>query len=74
MYRNLKNILPELHVILACDNEHQKMFPILPMTGFKNSKNLRSHLVRAVVNHMEERNLFVTYAVSPKILNSFNNK
>ena len=48
VFRHLKNQLEELHVILACDEAHKKVFPEVPIIGFKNNKNLKSHLVRAV--------------------------
>ena len=47
VFRHLKNQLKELHVILACDEAHKKVFPEVPIIGFKNNKNLESHLVRA---------------------------
>ena len=49
-----KNQLKELHVILACDETHKKVFPELPIIGFKNNKNLKSHLVRAVLPDINE--------------------
>ena len=47
MFGQLKPQLKELLVILACDEDHKKLFPEVPFIGFKNSKNLNSHLVRA---------------------------
>lgn len=30
-------------MILACDEEQEKIFPDVPVIVFKNSKNLKSH-------------------------------
>ena len=36
--------LEELHVILESDYQHKKVFPDVPMIGFKINKNLKAHL------------------------------
>ena len=54
VFRHLKNQLKELHVILACDEAHKKVFPEVPIIGFKNNKNLKSHLVRAALPDINE--------------------
>ena len=46
--------MKELQVILACDKYHKKVFPEVPIIGFKNNKNLKSHLVRATVPYISE--------------------
>ena len=46
VFRYLKNQLKELLVILACNEAHKKVFPEVPIIGFKNNKNLKLHLVR----------------------------
>ena len=68
MFRHLKSQLKEFHVILARDEDHKTVFPEVPIIGFKNNKNLKSHLVRAAVpdinaNHAVEKDLLVNYAV-----------
>ena len=45
--QNTKIILEELQILLAPEKEHQKMFPNVPILGFRNGKNLKDHLVRA---------------------------
>ena len=47
-------ILQELHVILAYADEHEKVFPDIPMIGFKNNKNLKAHLVRSQLPGLDE--------------------
>ena len=49
MLRHLKGQLKELHVVLACDEDRKKVFPEVPIIGFNNNKNLKSHLVRATL-------------------------
>ena len=43
VFRKVKKILEELHVILASDDRHKKVFPDVPTIGFKINKNLKSH-------------------------------
>ena len=45
VFRNVKKILEEMHVILAPDDRHREAFPDVPLIGFKNNKSLRDHLV-----------------------------
>ena len=40
VFRNVRKILEELHVILASDDGHKKVFPDVPMIGFKNKGTL----------------------------------
>ena len=58
MFRHLKSQLKELHVILACDEDHQKVFHEVPIIGFKNSKDLKSHFVRAALPDINEKDRF----------------
>ena len=34
VFRHLKSQLKELHVILACDEDHKRVFPEVPILGF----------------------------------------
>ena len=52
--RHQKSQLKELHVILACEEDHKKVFPKVPVIGFKNNKNLKSHLVKAALPDINE--------------------
>ena len=54
MFRQPKSQLKELHVILTCDEDHKKVFPEVPIIGFKSNKNLKSHLVRAALPDINE--------------------
>ena len=42
MFRHLKSPLKELHVVLACDENIEQVFPDVPIIGFKKNKNLKS--------------------------------
>ena len=46
VFRDVRKILKELHVIPASEDEHKKAFPDVPMIDFKNNKNLKAHLLR----------------------------
>ena len=47
VFWDVRKILEELHVILASNDGHKKVFPDAPMIGFKVNKNLKAHLVRS---------------------------
>ena len=49
VFRNVRKILEELHVILASDDRHKKVFPDVPMIGF-----LKGHLVRLQLPDLDE--------------------
>ena len=54
VFWNIRKILEELHVILASDDGHKKVFPDVPMIGFKINKNLKTHLVRSQLPDLDE--------------------
>ena len=54
VFRDVRKILEELHVIPASEDEHKKVFPDVPMIGFKNNKNLKAHLVRSQLPDLDE--------------------
>ena len=49
VFKHLKSQLKELHIILACDEDHKKVFPKVPIIGFRDNKDVKSYLVRAVL-------------------------
>ena len=49
VFRYVKSQLNELLVILACDEDHKKAFHEVSIIGFKNNKNLTSHLMRVAL-------------------------
>ena len=41
--------MKELHVLLTPNKEHEKVFPKVPVVGFRNSKSLKDFFVRATL-------------------------
>ena len=54
VFWDVRKILEELHVILASDDGHKKVFPDVPMIDFKINKNLKAHLVRSQLPVLDE--------------------
>ena len=52
-FQNVRSILEELQILLAPDKEHKKVFPEVPIVGFRNGKSLKDYLVRAVLAKMD---------------------
>ena len=52
--QNIRNILRELHLLLAPDEEHEKVFPDVSVVGFRNGKSLKDLLVRAALPKTNE--------------------
>ena len=41
-------------MILGSDDEHEKLFPDVPIISFKIKKNLKAHLVRSQLSDLVE--------------------
>ena len=41
--------MKELHILLTPNKEHKKVFPNVPVIGFRNGKSLKDFLVRATL-------------------------
>ena len=54
VFRDVRKILEELHVILAPDDGHKKVFPDVPLIGLKNNKKLKTDLVRLQLPDLDE--------------------
>ena len=54
VFQDVRKILEELHVILASDDGHKKVFPDVRMIGFKINKNLKAQLVRSPLPDLGE--------------------
>ena len=52
-FQNVRSILEELQILLAPDKEHKKVFPEVPIVGFRNGKSLKDYLVRAALLKMD---------------------
>ena len=54
VFQNIRNILQELHLLLAPDKEHKKVFSDVPVVGFRNGQSLKDYLVRATLPKTNE--------------------
>ena len=54
VFQNIRNTLQELHLLLAPDKEHNKVFPDVSVVGFRNGKSLKDYLVRAALPKTNE--------------------
>ena len=46
--------MEELHILLTPNKEHKKVFPNVPVIGFRNGKSLKDFLVRATLSKLNE--------------------
>ena len=53
VFKDVRKILKELHLLLTPDQAHKKVFSEVPIIGFKNAKCLKDHLVRAVLPQLD---------------------
>ena len=49
VFKNIRIVAEELHILLAPDEQHRKIFTDIPRIGFKNGKSFKDHLVRSVL-------------------------
>ena len=54
VFQNIRNLLQELHLLLAPDKAHKKVFPDAPVVGFRNGKSFKYYLVRAARPETDE--------------------
>ena len=52
MLRYLKSQVKELHISIACDEEHEKVFLDVTTISFKKKLHLKPHLVRTVLQYI----------------------
>ena len=67
-FRHLKSQLKELHVLLACDEDHKRVFPKVPIIGLKYKKNLKSHLEREILAQILMRLADADHAVEKDLI------
>ena len=49
VFQKSRNILQELHLLLAPDREHKKVFPDVAVAGFRNGNSFKDYLVTAAL-------------------------
>ena len=54
IFQNIRNILQELHLLLARDKEYKKVFPNVPVAGFCNSQSLKDCLTMVALSKTNE--------------------
>ena len=52
-FQNVRSILEKLQILLASDQEQKKLFPEVPIVGFRNGENVKDCLVRAALPKMD---------------------
>ena len=55
VFQDLKKFLEDLHVILASDKGCKKVFPDVPLIGFKSNTILKLHVVRSQIADLDEQ-------------------
>ena len=53
VFKDVRKILNELHLLLTPDQAHKKVFSEVPIIGFKNAKSLKDHLVRTALPQLD---------------------
>ena len=51
-------MLQELHLLLDPDKERKKVFPNVPVVGFRDGRSLKNYLVRAILPRTNETGRF----------------
>ena len=46
--------MEELHILLTPNKKHRKVFPDVPVAGFRNGKSLKDYFVRPKLSKLEE--------------------
>ena len=49
VFQNVRAITEELHILLTPDKEHKKVFPNVPIIGFRNGRSLKDFSERATL-------------------------
>ena len=49
-FQNVRAIMEELHILLTLNKEHKKVFPNVPVIGFRNGKILKDYLVSSITH------------------------
>ena len=55
-FENVRSIFKDFQILLAPGKEHKKVFPEVPIVGFRNDKSRNYYLVRAALPKLEALN------------------
>ena len=53
VFKDVRKILKELHLLLTSDQADKKFFSEVPIIDFKNVKSLKDHLVRTALPQLD---------------------
>ena len=53
LFKGVRQILKDFYLLLAVDHAHGRVFLDVPIIGFKNTKSLKDHLVRAALPQLD---------------------
>ena len=53
-FRNARSIMEELHILLTPNKEHKKIFPDVPVAGFRNGKSFKDYLVTPKLSKLDK--------------------
>ena len=53
LFKAVRKLLRDLHVLLTVDQAHQRGFSEVPIMRFKNAKSFKYHLVRAALFQLD---------------------
>ena len=54
IFRNVRSIMEELHILLTPNKEHKKVFSDVSVVGFRSGKSLKDYLVKAKLPKLDE--------------------
>ena len=54
VFRNVRGIMEELHILLTPNKEHKKVYPDVLIVAFRDGKSLKDYLVRAKLPKLDE--------------------
>ena len=54
VFRNVRGIMEELHILLTPSKEHKKVLPDVPALGYRNGKSLKDYVARAKLPKLDE--------------------
>ena len=54
VFRNFRSIMEELHILLTPNKENKKVFPDVPVVGFRNGRSLKDYLAKAKLPKLDQ--------------------
>ena len=54
VFRNVRGVMEELHILLTPNKEHEKVYSDVPVVGFLNGQSLKDYLVRVKLPKLDD--------------------